>query len=246
MGFAWSRSLTDQLGLARETADNLLLNVLPRTIADRLKMGEATIADSYDAVTVLFADIVGFTAMSAAVDPVAVVSKLNDVFSDFDQLAADYGLEKIKTIGDAYMVAAGLPLPRDDHTEAVAAFAVDMIDVIGRHQSWTGEPIRLRVGINSGPVVAGVIGRQKFIYDLWGDAVNVASRMESNGLANQIQVTAAVREKLAGRYAFEEREPITVKGKGVMQTYLLRPPGHPFGTAVSETGNYLDELATEQ
>lgn len=223
MGYIWADFLISQLELARRQADALLLNVLPKSIAARLKADEATIADSYDSVTVLFADIVDFTTMSSAADPVDVVNKLNEIFSDFDELAAKHGLEKIKTIGDAYMVAGGLPEPRDDHVEAVAAFAVDVVDIIGRHQSWTGEPIRLRVGINTGPIVAGVIGRQKFIYDLWGDAVNVASRMESNGLANQIQVTAAVKERLNGRYVFEEREPIDIKGKGQMVTYLLSP-----------------------
>ena len=242
MGFTWSDFLVTQLDIARQQADVLLLNILPKSIAARLKAGEGTIADDYDSVTILFADIVDFTTMSAQADPVDVVGKLNDVFSDFDDLAAKHGLEKIKTIGDAYMVAGGLPQPRPDHAEAVAAFAVDMIEAVGRHQSWTGEPIRLRVGINTGPIVAGVIGRQKFIYDVWGDAVNVASRMESNGLANQIQVTAAVREKLDGHYAFEERPPIQVKGKGLMVTYLMTPlpgrgeqqVGSPPATALNE------------
>ncbi len=224
MGYIWADFLISQLSAAHERADSLLLNILPRQIASRLKAGQKTIADSYDEVTVLFADIVDFTTMSAAAEsPVAVVDKLNEVFSDFDTLAARYGLEKIKTIGDAYMVAGGLPQPRPDHVEAVVAFAVEMLETVRNHRSWTGEPIRLRVGINTGPVVAGVIGRQKFIYDLWGDAVNVASRMESNGLANQIQVTEAVRERLNDRYAFDEREPIFIKGKGEMVTYLMKP-----------------------
>ena len=222
-GYIWADFLISQLSAAHERADSLLLNILPRQIASRLKAGQKTIADSYDEVTVLFADIVDFTTMSSAADPVDVVNKLNEIFSDFDELAARRGLEKIKTIGDAYMVAGGLPEPRDDHAEAVVGFAVDMVDAIGRHRSWTGDPILLRVGINTGPIVAGVIGRQKFIYDLWGDAVNVASRMESNGLANQIQVTEAVRARLNHRYAFDEREPIFIKGKGEMVTYLLKP-----------------------
>jgi class 3 adenylate cyclase len=226
-GYIWVDFLIRELQISRRRADALLLNVLPRSTADRLKSGEATIADRYDAVTVLFADIVDFTTMSAAADPVDVVAKLNEVFSDFDDLVAKYGLEKIKTIGDAYMVAGGLPDIRPDHAEAVAAFAVDMLDAVGHHLSWSGEPIRLRVGINTGPIVAGVIGRQKFIYDVWGDAVNVASRMESNGLANQIQVTAAIREKLDGRYMFEERPPFYVKGKGMMVTYLMSPLPEP-------------------
>jgi class 3 adenylate cyclase len=159
--------------------------------------------------------------MSSDANPVDVVNLLNDVFSEFDDLAEKHGLEKIKTIGDAYMAAAGLPEPRADHVEAIVRFAIDMLAAVERCQGLRGEPVRLRIGINTGSVVAGVIGRQKFIYDLWGDAVNVASRMESNGLANQIQVTQAVKDKLDDRYTFVERDPIPVKGKGMMVTYLL-------------------------
>jgi urea transport system substrate-binding protein len=201
----------------------LLLNILPGSVATRLKESPETIADGFNEVTVLFADIVDFTAMSSNADPVAVVNLLNDVFSEFDELAKKHGLEKIKTIGDAYMVAAGLPEPRPDHTEAIMLFAQEMLEAVERQEGLNGDPVRLRIGINTGPVVAGVIGRQKFIYDLWGDAVNVASRMESNGLTNQIQVTEAVKEKLDGQYAFVAREPIAVKGKGMMVTYLLEP-----------------------
>lgn len=215
--------LFNQVERYRRRADDLLLNILPGAIAARLKENPGTIADGYDEVTVLFADIVDFTTMSADADPVAVVSKLNEIFSEFDLLAARHGLEKIKTIGDAYMVAGGLPEPQPDHVEAVAAFAVDMLAAVSHHASWTGAPLRLRVGINTGPVVAGVIGRQKFIYDLWGDAVNVASRMESNSLVNEIQVTEAVKERLDGRYEFIQRPPLPIKGKGMMVTYLLRP-----------------------
>jgi class 3 adenylate cyclase len=204
-------------------ADDLLLNILPAPIASRLKQNPQTIADGYNEVTVLFADIVDFTTMASGADPTEVVNLLNDIFSEFDDLAAKYGLEKIKTIGDAYMAAAGLPIPREDHAEAITAFAIDMLTAVQRSKGLNGDPVRLRIGINSGPVVAGVIGRQKFIYDLWGDAVNVASRMESNGLANQIQVTEAVKEKLDGRYSFVAREPINIKGKGLMVTYLLEP-----------------------
>ncbi len=205
----------------RRRADDLLLNILPGPIAARLKENPETIADGYSEVSVLFADIVDFTTLSSSADPVEIVSLLNDIFSSFDDLAAKHGLEKIKTIGDAYMVAAGVPDPRPDHAEAIAEFAIDMLEAVKDHEGFHGEPIRLRVGINTGPVVAGVIGRQKFIYDLWGDAVNVASRMESNGLTNQIQVTEAVKEKLSGRYQFREREPIYIKGKGTMVTYIL-------------------------
>lgn len=221
---AASLYLLRQVERFRQRADDLLLNTLPRSVAERLKSGAQTIADGYDSVTVLFADIVNFTQMSADADPAAVVRLLNRIFSDFDDLAARHGLEKIKTVGDAYMVAAGLPEPRPDHTEAVAAFALDLLDAAASHTDLQGDPICLRVGINTGPVVAGVIGRQKFNYDIWGDAVNVASRMESNGLVSQIQVTAAVRERLAGLYEFIEREPIPIKGKGLMVTYLLVRP----------------------
>lgn len=213
--------LFNEIERYRQRADDLLLNILPGSIAERLKEDPSTIADGFKEVTVLFADIVDFTALSAQADAVDVVRKLNDIFSEFDALAARHGLEKIKTIGDAYMVAGGLPEPRDDHCAAVASFALDIVALMDRHQAWDGRPLRIRVGINTGPVVAGVIGRQKFIYDLWGDAVNVASRMESNGLSNQIQVTEAVKEKLAGHYEFETRGPIVVKGKGQMTTYLL-------------------------
>ena len=213
--------LLRQVERYRRRANDLLLNILPGSIAARLKESPETIADGYNEVTVLFADIVDFTGISSNADPVEVVGLLNNVFSEFDELAEKYGLEKIKTIGDAYMVAAGLPESRDDHTEAIVKFAIDMLDALDHYEGFSGDPIRLRVGLNTGPVVAGVIGRQKFIYDLWGDAVNVASRMESNGLANQIQVTAAVKEKLDSRYTFVEREPIMVKGKGKMVTYLL-------------------------
>jgi hypothetical protein len=143
------------------------------------------------------------------------------IFSEFDELAQKYGLEKIKTIGDSYMAVGGLPEPSDNHCEAVAAFAIDMLDAVAKHTSWNGEKIRLRIGINTGPVVAGVIGRHKFIYDLWGDAVNTASRMESYGLENAIQVTQAVKDRLHGKYQFEQRGPVFIKGKGNMTTYIL-------------------------
>jgi class 3 adenylate cyclase len=222
LGFIWSFSFVKELDAARARADDLLLNILPAPIAARLKREPSTIADGYDEVTVLFADIVNFTALSADADPVDVVSFLNTIFSDFDELTLKHGLEKIKTIGDAYMVAGGLPTPRPDHAEAVVAFGLDMLVAVKRHTAWHDEPVQLRVGVNTGPVVAGVIGRHKFIYDLWGDAVNVASRMESNGVSDVIQVTATVKDKLTGQYSFEERPPMFIKGKGKMVTYLIR------------------------
>lgn len=222
MVFLWGIYIIRQLDIAREQADALLLNILPAPIADRLKKQPATIADGFNEVTVLFADIVGFTRLSAEADAAEVVEFLNELFTDFDQLAAKHGLEKIKTIGDAYMVAGGLPTPRPDHCRAVADFALDMLKAVNHHTAW-GRPVSVRIGINTGPVVAGVIGRQKFIYDLWGDAVNTASRMESYGLANLIQVTEAVKLKLDGQYDFEARPPTDIKGKGMMVTYILRP-----------------------
>jgi len=216
---------------ARMQADALLRNILPSPVADRLKIDPTTIADSFSAVTVLFADLVGFTQMSAAANPQEVVGLLNAVFSEFDALTEKHGLEKIKTIGDAYMVVGGLPTPRPDHVEAVAAFAVDALEVLKHHRALDGNPLSIRIGINTGPTVAGVIGRRKFIYDLWGDTVNTASRMESFGLENAIQVTQAVRDELRERYVFEERGPIEVKGKGQMMTYLLRPTANGQRTA---------------
>ena len=214
--------VTGRLEEANKRADRLLLNVLPEPIAERLKDRPETIADSHPEVTVLFADIVDFTAMSSEAQPEEVVEMLNTVFSELDQLAATHGLEKIKTIGDAYMVAGGIPTPMRNHTGAVVAFAQDLLQVIEHRRAWNDQPIRMRVGIDTGPVVAGVIGRQKFIYDLWGNVVNTASRMESNGLSNVIQVTESVYEKLKDTHAFERRPPIEVKGKGMMTTYLLK------------------------
>lgn len=214
-----------QLEIARQQADRLLLNILPQPIANQLKRSSDTIAEDYSDVTVLFADIVGFTRMSAAAEPCDVVGLLNAVFSDFDELAEQYGLEKIKTIGDAYMVVGGLQGSRHDHTEAAVAFAFDILAAVNRHRAFNGERISLRIGIHHGPLVAGVIGRRRFIYDLWGDTVNTASRMEAYGIAGVVQVTAAVKERLDGKYAFESRGPIAIKGKGMMMTYLLRPPG---------------------
>ncbi|RLD03322.1 MAG: guanylate cyclase [Chloroflexota bacterium] len=212
------------LEIARKEADDLLLNILPGPIAKQLKEEPGVIADRFNEVTVLFADIVDFTRLCSGIDPVDVVNLLNTIFSDFDELTSKYGLEKIKTIGDAYMVVSGLPEARNDHCEAIVAFAFDILDAVTKYKAWNNEPICLRIGINTGPVVAGVIGHHKFIYDLWGDTVNTASRMESNGLVNVIQVTKEVVDKLEGKYEFKEREPIYVKGKGNMVTYLMQLP----------------------
>jgi adenylate cyclase len=203
--------------LEREQAksERLLLNVLPQPIAQRLKDGEEVIADRFDEVTVLFGDIAGFTAMSELRSPEEVVAMLDEIFSAFDELADRLGLEKIKTIGDAYMVVAGVPIARADHAEAVAEMALTMRDLA------SDLSLSVRIGIDSGPVVAGVIGKKKFSYDLWGDTVNTASRMESHGLPGQIQVTPRTRQRLEDGYQFESRGPIEVKGKGEMRPYLL-------------------------
>ncbi|HIK08749.1 MAG TPA: adenylate/guanylate cyclase domain-containing protein [Oscillatoriaceae cyanobacterium M33_DOE_052] len=211
----------DALLREREKSERLLLNILPEPIAEQLKENQRTIAEGFGEVTVLFADIVGFTKLAARVSPTDLVHLLNDIFSRFDLLAELHGLEKIKTIGDAYMVVGGLPVPRPDHAAAVAAMALDMQKEVFNFSSEYREPFSIRIGINTGPVVAGVIGRKKFIYDLWGDTVNVASRMESHGIPGEIQVTESTYIMLRDQFAFQHRGSIRVKGKGEMNTYLL-------------------------
>ncbi len=203
----------------RERADNLLNSILPTPIAKRLKLERAVIADGFDAVTVLFADIVGFTPLSERMTPRDLVALLNEVFSAFDEMARRHGLEKIKTIGDAYMVVGGLPEPRADHAAAVAAMALEMHGAVGRIGDGR---ISLRIGIHSGPAVAGVIGTSKYSYDLWGDTVNTASRMESHGAPGEIHVTDAFRAALDGRFILEERGRVEIKGKGPMHTWWLK------------------------
>ncbi|MEG3894255.1 MULTISPECIES: adenylate/guanylate cyclase domain-containing protein [unclassified Microcoleus] len=211
----------EELKIQQEQSEKLLLNILPKPIAERLKAQQTTIADSFAEVSVLFADIVGFTELSARMSPTELVKRLNVIFSHFDQLAEKYGVEKIKTIGDAYMVVGGLPTPRHDHAEAIAQMALGMQAKIAKLSADTGEKLAIRVGINSGPVVAGVIGVSKFTYDLWGDTVNVAARMEATGFAGRIQVTDVTYELLKDKYLFERRGVIPVKGKGNMMTYWL-------------------------
>ncbi|MDB4959493.1 MAG: adenylate cyclase [Myxococcales bacterium] len=212
---------TSELTAEKQTSERLLLNVLPGPIADRLKSGENLIVDRFENVSVLFADLVGFTSMSAHTSPEALVTMLNDLFSLFDKLAEQHSLEKIKTIGDAYMVVAGIPQPLADHAVAMAHMAIDMIDGIAAYAKKVNMPLTIRVGIHSGAVVAGVIGRKKFIYDLWGDTVNTASRMESHGVPGRIHVTETTYLALRHQFDFEERPPMEIKGKGLMKTYLL-------------------------
>ena len=205
----------------QEKSDNLLLNVLPKEIAVILKNESRTIADKIEAVSVLFADVVGFTPLSAEMAPAEMVELLNEVFSYFDSLVAQYDLEKIRTIGDNYMVVAGAPRPRSDHAQALAQMALDMRDYCNDRLLRPGRPLAFRIGINSGPVMAGVIGRTKFHYDVWGDVVNTASRMESHGLPGKIQVTQATYELINSEFICEPRGLVSVKGKGDMNTWYL-------------------------
>jgi len=210
-----------QRDAAERRSERLLLNVLPGPIAARLKRGEEPIADQHDDVTVLFADLAGFTVRSARETPAETVAVLNEVFSVFDGLVSRYGLEKIRTIGDSYMVAAGVPVARPDHAHAVCAMALDLRREVARLNKAHDWDLSFRIGINSGPAVAGIVGREKFHYDLWGDTVNVASRMESHGLPDRIQVTEAVHERLKDDFVFERRGVVDVKGKGPTLTYFL-------------------------
>jgi len=205
----------------RQKSERLLLNILPQRIAERLKNGESTIAESFPSATVLFADLAGFTEFSQHVDAQHLVGLLDEIFSAFDHLAATHGVEKIKTIGDAYMAVAGLPIPRDDHADAMAGMALGMLDAFRSLIGNRGLSLAVRIGMHSGPVVAGVIGKHKFIYDLWGDTVNIASRMESHGEPSRIHVSQATRDLLEGRFRFEDRGEVPIKGKGTMHTSFL-------------------------
>ena len=215
--FLMTRNLEDE----RRLSDRLLLNILPEPIARRLKAGEERIADQHAEVTVLFADIANFTAMTAHMDPIELVQLLDDVFQEFDSVARDHGIEKVKTIGDACMMVSGLPEAQDDHVGRIADAALDMRERVANCRSVDGQPIRLHIGIATGPVVAGVIGRTKFSYDLWGDVVNTASRMATLAERGRIQVTEEVVQALGDRYTFRPRGVIDVKGKGRMETWYL-------------------------
>ena len=213
--------LPREINRQHRESNRLLLNILPASVAERLKRGEV-VADYFDRVGVLFADIEGFTPYSSDMAPAELVDVLNKVFSGFDRLTEKYGLEKIKTIGDAYMVVSGLESCHPDHLTALANMALDMQSLMHDLQRSGALHLRLRVGIHAGPAMAGIIGMKKFSYDLWGDTVNVASRMESCGIAGQIQVTRDVYQLLKSDFSFEKRGHIPVKGKGEMLVYLLR------------------------
>lgn len=211
----------EQLQIERDRSERLLLNVLPEPIAERLKRSEGIIVDHFPEVTVLFADLVGFTPLTAILPPAEMIGHLNAIFSAFDQLVAELDLEKVKTIGDAYMVAGGMLVDNPDHAAAMAHLALAMMDEIGRISASRGRRFQLRVGLATGPVVGGVIGTSKFIYDLWGDAVNTAARMESQGIAGRVQVSPSTYRLLQGRFCFEGRGVVEIKGKGEMETFLL-------------------------
>jgi adenylate cyclase len=210
-----------ELEIAQEQSERLLLNILPAVIAKQLKLQPTTIADSFHAVTVLFADIVGFTELSSRTSPSELVELLNQIFCLFDELAEIHGIEKIKTIGDAYMAVAGLPNYRSDHALAIANMALDMQKSVVEFNKNNNLSFQIRMGISTGPVVAGVIGLKKFAYDLWGDTVNTASRMESHGIPDHIQICEATYQELKDKYLLEARGLIKIKGKGEMMTYLL-------------------------
>ncbi|MCE9597425.1 MAG: adenylate/guanylate cyclase domain-containing protein [Spirochaetia bacterium] len=205
----------------REKSERLLLNILPEPIAARLKLGDRRIAEDFESATVLFADLANFTKQSAISNAAQIVEMLDGIFSEFDLLAEKHGLEKIKTIGDAYMVAGGVPVRRDNHAEDIARMALGM-QQLAKEKPEMFQGMQIRIGIHTGPLVAGVIGRHKFIYDLWGDSVNTASRMESHGIVGEIQISQSVRDALGSRFKCEDRGSVDVKGKGSMQVYLLK------------------------
>ncbi|MEG4284689.1 adenylate/guanylate cyclase domain-containing protein [Microcoleus sp. A006_D1] len=216
-----TRLLLETTKFQKDEIEQLLLNILPKAIAERLQSGQSIIADSFSDVSVLFADLVGFTNFASQKSAAETVKVLNQIFSGFDQLSLQHGLEKIKTIGDAYMVVGGLPEPQENHALAIAQMALDMQAAVASFNAKNNHSFSLRIGINIGGVVAGVIGLTKFSYDLWGDTVNVAHRMESNGIPGEIQVTAAVYERLKDKFSFKLRGAIEIKGKGEMMAYFL-------------------------
>ncbi|WP_088178030.1 adenylate/guanylate cyclase domain-containing protein [Methylovorus sp. MM2] len=212
----------DALAIEKARSEQLLLSIFPQSVADSLKISDAHIAEHHDAVTIMFADLVDFTGVSADMSPADLVNLLNQVFSRFDELTEKYALEKIKTIGDSYMVVGGVPVSRPDHAAAVVNMALEISGILAEVSAATGKKLSMRIGINSGPVVAGVIGHSKFSYDLWGDTVNLASRMEQLAIPNTIQVTEATYQLLQNEYIFETRGLISVKGKGEVLAYILK------------------------
>ncbi len=211
----------EMLGVEREKSERLLLNVLPKEIAELLKEDDQTIATLFPDISVLFADVVGFTPLSQGLSPEQLVDLLNEIFSFFDSLVDKYGLEKIRTIGDAYMVASGVPVPRDDHAHALARMALEMNEYRSTNHSSITQPLVFRLGLSSGPAVAGVIGKAKFQYDVWGDTVNTASRMESHGVPGRIHLSPSTYGLIKDEFVCEPRGVVEVKGKGPMETWFL-------------------------
>ena len=214
-------TLREKLNIEKARSDELLLNVLPESIAERLHQGESAIADRFDEVSILFADMVGFTALSERMDAAEVVSLLNDLFTRFDKLTEAVRLEKIRTIGDAYMVVAGAPTPRSDHATLIVKLALVFADELVAFRKEKNLDINFRIGINSGSVIGAIIGKSKFHYDVWGDAVNLAARMESHGVPGRIQITTHTKNLLGGKFNCEARGKIEVKGKGLVETWLI-------------------------
>ncbi|WP_273463186.1 adenylate/guanylate cyclase domain-containing protein [Sandarakinorhabdus limnophila] len=212
-----SRELDEQ----RAHSEKLLHNILPVLIADRLKEGEANIAETFPEVTVMFADIVGFTKLSASMHPQKLVDILNNIFGRFDEMLAEFGLEKIKTIGDCYMVVGGVPERSPIHCQQVARFALAALKTLDEYNRESGQSLQMRMGIHAGTVVAGIVGKQKYSYDLWGDVVNIASRLESTSLPGRIHVASAVRSRLLDDFELEERGQVEIRGLGSTQTFFL-------------------------
>jgi len=219
-----TKGLFDQLQEEQKRSDRLLLNILPEPVAARMKNGEVTIVERFAEVTVMFADLVGFTTLAAHIGCETMVYFLNEIFSRFDALADKHGLEKIKTIGDAYMVVAGIPLPRPDHARAVANLALDLREDLAKFNSQYETSMHLRIGIHTGPVIAGVIGRRKFAYDVWGDTVNVASRLESLGEPGEIQVSESIYDRLHSQFRFDGKHELQIKGRDEVIAWWLRGP----------------------
>ncbi len=224
------------LDVEKDKSERLLLNVLPREIADALKEADQTIATRYPSISVLFADIVDFTPLSERIEAEEIVEFLNDVFSYFDSLVDAHGLEKIRTMGDSYMVAAGVPSPREDHADVLARLSLAMFDYQPHLEALTSGPLTLRVGISSGPAVAGVIGKAKFQYDVWGDTVNTASRMEAQGVPGRVQISRSTYELLKNGFECEPRGVVDIKGKGTMETWFLLREKEPAPAGVAEAG----------
>jgi class 3 adenylate cyclase len=221
------REMMQEIRDAKDRNEALLLSILPQAVVDRINDGANMVADHISEATILFADLVDFTPFSAGMPPSDVVGFLNLIFSEFDRLADRFGAEKIKTIGDAYMVAVGIPEPREDHAEACARLALAMREAMETVKIETGAPVRLRIGLHCGPAIAGVIGERKFAYDVWGSTVNIASRMESHGMPDRIHVSKVVAQRLDGKFMLSPRGPLEIKGAGLMETFFLDAEGEP-------------------